>query len=168
MQTDHTAIITRLVRVLNERDYDLWETLVTEDYLEEYPQSGELIRGPKNVRASVENYPGGISKDALDLADARVTGKESKWVRTPTFTFVRVEGRGNVGTAAFKGRYPTEPPGGSSFSTSCEAIGWRRPPHSSLRSSRLPNGASHMSTARAHEPDEEGRCRRFTKSSTRD
>src|SRR5947199_2168967 len=52
LQTDHTAIITRLVRVLNERNYDLWETLVTEDYFEEYPQSGEVIRGPKNVRAS--------------------------------------------------------------------------------------------------------------------
>jgi len=104
--TDHTAIITRLVQVLNEHNYELWETLVTEDYFEEYPQSGELIRGPKNVRASVENYPGGISKDALDLADARVVGTNSRWVRTPTFTFVRVEGRGNVGTAAFKGRYP--------------------------------------------------------------
>jgi hypothetical protein len=106
MPTDHNAIFTRLVRVLNEQDFDLWETLVTEDYVEEYPQSGEVIRGPKNVRAAVENYPGGIPKDSLDLADARVAGSEPQWVRTPTYTFVRAEGTGNKGTAAFKGRYP--------------------------------------------------------------
>jgi SnoaL-like domain len=106
MAADHHAIITRLVKTLNEQNYDLWETLVTEDYFEEYPQSGEVIRGPKNVRAAVENYPQGLAKDSLDMSDARVAATDARWVRTPTFTFVRVEGSGNVGTAAFKARYP--------------------------------------------------------------
>jgi SnoaL-like protein len=106
MAADHHAIVTRLVKTLNEKNYDLWETLVTEDYFEEYPQSGEVIRGPKNVRASVENYPQGLGRDTLDMSDARLAATDARWVRTPTFTFVRAEGTGNVGTAAFKARYP--------------------------------------------------------------
>jgi hypothetical protein len=31
-----------------------------EDYVEEYPQSGERIRGKQNARTMYENYPGGI------------------------------------------------------------------------------------------------------------
>ena len=29
-----------------------------DDYVEEYPQSGERIRGKQNVRSVYENYPG--------------------------------------------------------------------------------------------------------------
>jgi len=107
MPIDHNAINVRLLKALNECNYDEWETLVTEDYTEEYPQSGEIIRGRKNVRATLENYPGGgLPKDGLDMSTARIAATEARWVKTPTFTFVRVEGTGNVGTAAFKARYP--------------------------------------------------------------
>ena len=47
MPIDHSAIQTRIMRALNEQNLDEWETLVTEDYTEEYPQSGEIIRGRK-------------------------------------------------------------------------------------------------------------------------
>jgi hypothetical protein len=94
------------MKALNEQNLDEWETLVTEDYTEEYPQSGEIIRGRKTVRAAIENYPGGLLKDGLDASTTRLAATEARWVKTPTFTFVRVEGTGNVGTAAFKVRYP--------------------------------------------------------------
>lgn len=107
MPIDHLAIFTRVMESLNDCNYDEWETLVTEDYTEEYPQSGEIIRGRRNVRAALENYPGGgLPKDGLELSTARVAATEARWVKTPTFTFVRVEGTGNVGTAALKARYP--------------------------------------------------------------
>jgi hypothetical protein len=106
MPIDHKAIQLRVMKALNDGNLDEWETLVTEDYTEEYPQSGEVIRGRKNVRAVMENYPGGLPKDGLDVSTTRMAATEARWVKTPTFTFVRVEGTGNVGTAAFKTRYP--------------------------------------------------------------
>ena len=108
MPIDHKAIQLRVMKALNDRNWDEWETRVTEDYTEEYPQSGEVIRGRRNVRAVMENYPGGLAKDSLDVSTARVAATEARWVKTPTFTMVRVEGTGNVGTAAFKARYPDE------------------------------------------------------------
>ena len=106
MPIDHSAIQTRIMKALNDHNLDEWETLVTEDYVEEYPQSGEVIRGRKKVRATIENYPGGLLEDGLDVSTRRMAATEATWVKTPTFTFVRVEGTGNVGTAAFKARYP--------------------------------------------------------------
>lgn len=106
MPIDHKAIQLRFMKALNDRNWDQWETLVTEDYTEEYPQSGEVIRGRKNVRAVLEHYPGGLPTDGLDVSSTRIAATEARWVKTPTFTFVRVEGTGNVGTAAFRTRYP--------------------------------------------------------------
>lgn len=106
MPTDHKAIQLRVMKALNDRNWDEWETLVTDDYTEEYPQSGEIVRGRKNARAILENYPGGLPTDGIEMSSARMTGTEALWVKTPTFTFVRVEGTGNAGTAAFRVRYP--------------------------------------------------------------
>jgi hypothetical protein len=40
------------------QDIDAIADLMDDDYVEEYPQSGEKIRGKKNVRTVYENYPG--------------------------------------------------------------------------------------------------------------
>ena len=40
------------------RDLDAFAELFHDDYVEEYPQSGERIRGKQNARAVNENYPG--------------------------------------------------------------------------------------------------------------
>ena len=106
MPVDHYQMQTRLMKALNDHNYDEWESLVTEDYTEEYPQSGEIIRGRKNVRAVMENYPGGLLRDGLDTSTTRLAPTDARWVKTPMFTFVRVEGTGNVGTVSFKARYP--------------------------------------------------------------
>ena len=37
---------------------DAFAELFHDDYVEEYPQSGERIRGKQNARAVNENYPG--------------------------------------------------------------------------------------------------------------
>ena len=42
-----------------ERQYiDAIDDLMHDDYVEEYPQSGERIRGKDNARTIYENYPG--------------------------------------------------------------------------------------------------------------
>ena len=41
-------------------DLDTIDGLLHDEYVEEYPQSGERIRGKQNARAVAEQYPGGL------------------------------------------------------------------------------------------------------------
>ncbi len=106
MPTSHEVFNARITKAMNERNYDEYETLLTEDYVGEYPQSGEVIHGPTNARAIIEQYPGTLPKDTIDMKSARIAATDARWLRTPTFTVVRAEGTGNVGVSALKSRYP--------------------------------------------------------------
>jgi len=106
MPSSHEVFNERMARAMNERNFDEYETLLTEDYVGEYPQSGEVIRGPKNARAIVEQYPGMLPKGTIDMKSARIAATDARWLRTPTFTVVRAEGTGNVGVSAMKSQYP--------------------------------------------------------------
>ena len=105
MTVDHRALFERVSRAINDRDFAALGDLFTDDYLLDYPQSGERIRGLANFRATLENYPSGVPRDGIDKSTMRVESDE-RWVVTPMFTVVRVEGSGTVGTATFKNRYP--------------------------------------------------------------
>ncbi len=50
--------LERYFEAFERRDLDAFAELFHDDYVEEYPQSGERIRGKQNVRAVNENYPG--------------------------------------------------------------------------------------------------------------
>jgi len=106
MPLDHWAIFERLADAMNRHAWSELEELFTEDYVEEYPQSGEVIRGSRNARASRENYPGGLEEGSIDFTEARLAATEARWVITRMFTVMQVEGTGNVGTVTFKTRYP--------------------------------------------------------------
>lgn len=73
------------------------------DFVEDWPQSRERIRGSANQLAVRMNYPdpgpweGGLSK---------LMGSEDQWVTTPTFTLLRIVGTGDVYTATGWARYP--------------------------------------------------------------
>ena len=43
--------------VMGGQDIDAMAELMHDDYIEEYPQSGERIRGRQNARSVYENYP---------------------------------------------------------------------------------------------------------------
>ncbi len=107
MPTDFEGMFSKIADVMNGRDYDAFERLVTDDYVDEYPQSGEVVHGAKNARAIRENYPGGgVPEQAVEAASTRIGATEARWVRTPAFTLIHAEGTGNVGTATFRNRYP--------------------------------------------------------------
>jgi hypothetical protein len=72
------------------------------DVVHDFPQSGERIRAHDNVRAHAEAYPGGLPAGQA----ARVVGSEEKWVPTPMFTLLRVEGSGDVYTFFGQAKYP--------------------------------------------------------------
>jgi ketosteroid isomerase-like protein len=80
-------VIERFFEAFERGEVDALDDLLHEDYVEEYPQSGERIRGKDNLRAVNDNYPGmptmiehsyvlsgdlGVIKMTLDYGDNRV------------------------------------------------------------------------------------------------
>ena len=51
-------IVEQYLDAMARNDYDAMEALVSDDIVEEYPQSGEVIRGMANQKAIMDNYPG--------------------------------------------------------------------------------------------------------------
>jgi hypothetical protein len=49
--------LERYIEAIQQQDFAAMTDLVHEDYVEEYPQSGERIRGRQNARNILENYP---------------------------------------------------------------------------------------------------------------
>lgn len=97
----HKSIVERYVSAL-VTDLDTLEQLQHPDFVEEFPQSGERIRGRENFRKIHENYPGG--QPATEAV--RVVGSEDKWVLSPSYTPMRITGSGDVYTAESRGVYP--------------------------------------------------------------
>ena len=56
---DNRTIVEQFMQAMAANDWEAQERLLTDDFVEEYPQSGERIRGNENRRAIAENYPGG-------------------------------------------------------------------------------------------------------------
>lgn len=82
---------------------DTLEGLQHPDFIEEFPQSGERIRGRENFRKIQENYP--RSRREVRESHALV-GSEDRWVTTPSFTLLRVDGSGDIYTYVANGLYP--------------------------------------------------------------
>ena len=104
MSEEHRAIFERVADVINRQAWDEFRTVFTEDYVEEYPQSGEVIRGLANAIAVRRNYPGGFIAGSVDTSTARLPGSP-QWGVTPMFTVVRLEGSGDSATVIFRVRY---------------------------------------------------------------
>ena len=77
------ATVERYARALQDKDLDALALLITDDYVDEMPQSGERVRGKANQLALVRNYPGGVG--TIDPKSARLVSAEDRWVLTPTY-----------------------------------------------------------------------------------
>ena len=66
---------------------------LADDFIEDFPQSGERIRGRANRRAVIENYPRPEASDFGPSSVAAVIG-DDQWVMTPTMSLVRINGSG--------------------------------------------------------------------------
>ena len=98
------AVVERYAKAFEDRDFDAHAALIADDYIEEMPQSGERIRGKANWESVVRGYPGGVG--TVDADSARLVGAEDKWVLTPTFAALRIEGSGDVYTYVGTVWYP--------------------------------------------------------------
>lgn len=104
-EKSNREVVERFVRAVLENDFETQDQVLDVDYVAEWPQSGERVRGKANVRAIGTNYPGGAVK-----ADVKaVRGSEDRWVTTPIGTLLRIIGTGDVYTALFTATYPGDP-----------------------------------------------------------
>ena len=61
-EQENQDTIERYFRAFKQRDMDAIADLMHDDYVEEFPQSGERIRGKQDARSVLENFPGGLPK----------------------------------------------------------------------------------------------------------
>ncbi len=94
-------VLDKFYECLRKRRYETLEEIAQPDIVQEWPQSGERIRGLANVRAVLENYPDFPTQDVR-----RVVGAPDRWVTTPSFTPLRVSGTGDHYTIEAKTTYP--------------------------------------------------------------
>jgi hypothetical protein len=103
METNGSRLIfERYLRALAERDMATLRELTHSDFEDLYPQSGELIRGFANLEAVITNYPGGTTGLGLE----RMVGGEERYVQSPLFTMIRVDGEGDTLTGIQRVSYP--------------------------------------------------------------
>ena len=106
MPVDHQALSERYATALAGGDLKIIDEVFTEDFVDEYPQSGEVIRGRNNLQSMMEHRPGRSSDTGPDLSSVRARASDEHRVIAPLFTVVRVQGRGDAGTTTLRARYP--------------------------------------------------------------
>jgi SnoaL-like protein len=102
--TDRDAV-DRYVAAMASNDLDARDAVLADDAIEVYPRSGDRFRGRENLRAIIEDYPGGdrMSPPAID----DLIGSQDRWVMTPLFTAVKVSGGGEAYTVVGRIGYPS-------------------------------------------------------------
>jgi len=98
-------IVERFVQAQATNTAGLGDEYIAEDLIEDYPQSGERIRGRANRRAIFENYPGRGAQDFGPNQVRNVVG-DDQWVMTPAMALARVSGSGERYTASGLITYP--------------------------------------------------------------
>ena len=83
-------------------DFTRLASLRAADWFEDWPQSGERVRGHANDEAIMRNWPGGLPESL----EVRVHGSEDRYVLTPAWTYQRIVGAGELWFTDGTGRYP--------------------------------------------------------------
>jgi hypothetical protein len=100
-EPSNRAIVDRYLAAL-PGDQETLRALRHDHYVEDWPHTGERIRGAERAARIHEPYPGGLPTGGV----VRVVGSEDRWVMTPSYTLLRVSGTGDVYTALLRARYP--------------------------------------------------------------
>jgi ketosteroid isomerase-like protein len=97
-EPSNREIVERFVRAVESKDVAAQLTMLADDFYDEMPQSGERTRGKANWQAIIDHYPGGVG--TVDPASRRIVGADDRWVMTPSFSILRIEGSGDTFTYA--------------------------------------------------------------------
>ncbi len=99
-------VVERYAEAMSADDFDGQDALIHDEYLLEYPQSGERIRGRANRRAIVEHYPGKPAPPSL----GRIIGEDDQFVSGASFplafSVVHLVGSGDDFQVTGTMRYP--------------------------------------------------------------
>jgi ketosteroid isomerase-like protein len=98
-------LVARFAEMLSTNSFENLGEVVHEDIVQEIPQSGERVRGLDNVRATLARYPGATEAGFL-TEPIQIVGEEPRYVMTPTFNLVHIEGTGDTAVAVMRSRYP--------------------------------------------------------------
>jgi len=102
MPSSGRVTFERYLQAVTARDFVTLRALAHPEFEDSYPQSGEVTVGIENLIAIVSNYPGELTH----LGSDRILGGEDRFVRTPQFTVIRIEGSGDQFTGIQRARYP--------------------------------------------------------------
>jgi ketosteroid isomerase-like protein len=90
MAADNRTTVEQLIQAMATNDIEAQERLLADDIVEEYPQSGERIRGKENRRAILENYPGGTPRETSAKAPNKapvITGAGDRFTAAGQVTY---------------------------------------------------------------------------------
>jgi ketosteroid isomerase-like protein len=65
MAADNRTIVEQFIQAMATNDWEAQERLLSDDFVEDYPQSGERIRGKEGRRGIIEHYPGGEPSETI-------------------------------------------------------------------------------------------------------
>jgi hypothetical protein len=105
MTFDAGEFWTRLMTAISERDLDSLQGMFHPEYVGDYPQSGERLRGPEAFVTQIDNYPSGPVLEQVAVDEARVVADDQRWAISPAFTVVSLASR-NVFTFIARTQYP--------------------------------------------------------------
>ncbi len=103
-EKSNREVVERYVQAIIDQDLEAQDRLRHPDFVAEWPQSRERVRGRANLRAIVEHYPGGLQAGQVDVK--AIHGSEDRWIATPVGTIVRITGSGDVYTGLYTAVYP--------------------------------------------------------------
>lgn len=98
-------VLDAYIAALTANDVAALRDLLHPEMVQEIPQSGERFRGRDNVIATFEHYPG-AEEMRVQTEYAQVFGGEYRWLLSPMFSVLTVEGSGDRYTWIGKVRYP--------------------------------------------------------------
>jgi limonene-1,2-epoxide hydrolase len=89
-------VVERFTRAVQEDDFDSQDALIHDDFILDYPQSGERIRGRANRRALIESYPGRVETEMRPKL-GRIIGADDQFVTPPlpAWNVIHLSGSGD-------------------------------------------------------------------------
>ena len=99
----NAEVVRRYVAAQIDHDYDTMGALRHREFMAVWPQSGEVVHGDANMRAILENYPGGQPRMALG---GKLIGSEDRWAVSPLGGAYQVAGEGENWWGEWQITYP--------------------------------------------------------------
>ena len=102
-QLTSREVVDRFAHALSTKNLDEAISVLSEDLVEDYPQSGERIVGRDNWVALLTAWP---MSDQITTTVNRVVGSEDQWVMGPVWRMTKIVGTGDQFWASGTIDYP--------------------------------------------------------------